>query len=274
MTAANGNGCTSVASVTAIVNPRPTVSVTPTSQTVCQGETVTLTASGADTYAWSTGATGATLNVTTSGIYSVTGTNEFGCTNVASATITVNPTPVLTVNAPTICAGQSTTLTLGGCDGGTIIWSTGDNTASLVVAPLTTTTYSATCTFATSCFSTTTTTVTVNAAPTFEVAPVATAATCNGQTANNDARISLTTLENTTRVELYNSTGTLLGSQTVSNGNATFTGLTNPTSRQTYTLRLYGAGDACSTDVPVVLTPADCVCPTPKCVPIVITKVR
>ncbi len=273
VTAANGFGCTSVASTTAIVNPLPLVSVTPTSQTVCQGTPVPLTANGAATYVWSTGETSPTITVTTSGIYSVTGTSTLGCTNVASATITVNPTPVLTLNAPTICAGQSTTLTLGGCEGGTILWSTGDNTATLVVAPLTTLTYSATCTFPTGCSSTTAATVTVNDAPTFDVPPTATAATCNGQTANANAQIAMTTLQNTVRADLLNASNVVIGTQTVTDSTATFAGLTSPTTRQTYTVRLFSAS-GCTIDVPVVLEAADCSCPTPKCVPVVIEKVR
>jgi PKD repeat protein len=60
-------------------------------QTIFSGDTVTLTATGAGTYTWSTGATTATINeaplVNTS--YTVTVTNGAGCTDADTVTITV-----------------------------------------------------------------------------------------------------------------------------------------------------------------------------------------
>ncbi|QJW91211.1 DUF11 domain-containing protein [Spirosoma taeanense] len=281
VTATTSSGCSATATGSITVNPLPTAAITVSSATICQGQSATLTASGGASYRWSTNEQTASIVVTTSGVYSVTATNAQGCSDNARTTITVNPAPVLTVNSPTLCAGQSATLTVGGCQGGTLVWSTGDNTASLIVTPLVTTTYSATCTFSTGCSSTTAATVTVNAAPTYEAAPTVTVATCNGGTPNNDARIDLTTLENVERADIVkgNSYGSgpaygAPSNKVIVNGSVSFTNLANPTEKQPYTVRLFSAKGTCYTDVTVMLDAATCECPTPKCVPVVIQKIR
>ena len=62
---------------------------------------------------------------------------------------------------PTICAGQSLTLTAGGVPN--YAWSNGANTASAVVTPSATTIYTVTSTYTTGCTDTKTVSVTVNA---------------------------------------------------------------------------------------------------------------
>lgn len=280
VTVTSAQGCSAVATGTVTVNPSVTATITVSSATVCQGESISLVANGGSTYVWSTGETTAAISVTASGTYSVTATSLQGCGGIASTTVTVNPAPQLTINSLTLCAGSTSTLTVTGCSGGTLLWSTGDNTASLAITPLVTTTYSATCTFSTGCSATIATTVTVNEVPTFTVAPIAVAATCNGLQANKDARINLTTLQNAERADLSlgaTYTGPAYGSASnlvVSGGAVSFTGLANPGAQQAYTVRLYSANGTCFTDVTVLLEPASCACPAPKCVPIVIRKTK
>ena len=58
--------------------------------TACEGDYITVTASGASSYSWSDGlGSGATVHPTASGVYTVTGTAN-GCTSTATATVTVN----------------------------------------------------------------------------------------------------------------------------------------------------------------------------------------
>ena len=74
-------------SVTLAVNPIPSLTVTANpSLTITGGQSTTLTASGATTYLWSTSATTASIVLTTSGVYSVTGT-ALGCSASASRTV-------------------------------------------------------------------------------------------------------------------------------------------------------------------------------------------
>ena len=68
----------------------PTVTITASSQTVCAGESVTLTGGGADTYIWDNGVVDGTPFVpTVTTTYTVTGTENNGCINTAVITVTV-----------------------------------------------------------------------------------------------------------------------------------------------------------------------------------------
>ena len=286
VTVTNGNGCSAIATGTVTVNPAvtATIGVTP-ALTICQGNAVTLTANatGGTTYnyTWSTGAVARiiTASPTSTTVYSVTiseGTTS--CSAIASTTITVNPTPVLSVNSPTICQEQTTTLSLTGC-AGTVTWSTGTTGATLDVTPLQTTSYTATCGLTTGCSATIVTTVTVNLTPVVQRENVVvTRATCTGATANNDATIALTNLQNTARVSISvanGSTTPAYGAATTVPGTAyTFTGLPNPLQPVTYLISLYSANGTCTSTVTVTLNPADCTCPAPKCVPVVVRKIR
>lgn len=82
-------GCTStVTAITVTVNPLPTVSLVSNNGTMCVGETVTLTASGASTYSWNTTATSTVLVVspTSNTNYTVTGKDVNGCVNTSTIT--------------------------------------------------------------------------------------------------------------------------------------------------------------------------------------------
>ncbi|MFM7822466.1 MAG: HYR domain-containing protein, partial [Bacteroidota bacterium] len=83
----DGNGCSSNCTFQITVNGLPSLAVTPSSGTLtCSTTSITLTASGADSYSWSNGATGNSTSVSSTGTYSVTGTNDLtGCSTSASA---------------------------------------------------------------------------------------------------------------------------------------------------------------------------------------------
>ncbi|PBQ32069.1 hypothetical protein CNR22_09900 [Sphingobacteriaceae bacterium] len=89
---------------------------------LCSGNSVTLTTNAASNYSWSNGATTQSIVVSpsSSGIYSVTGTSTAGCNSSASVSITVNgAAPSLTIANTTssttgICLGKSATLTASG----------------------------------------------------------------------------------------------------------------------------------------------------------------
>jgi len=102
----------------------PTVSISPSSATICSGSGTTLTASGANTYSWSpaTGLSASnvaspTASPTTTTTYTVTGTSSAGCTATSTATVTVNPVAgavTIAKNPNNICIGGTTTLTATG----------------------------------------------------------------------------------------------------------------------------------------------------------------
>ncbi len=85
VTANNSCGSSGLQSIAVLVSALPDVQAGSSSSLICTGETATLTANGAATYAWSTGASTPSLVVspgsTTS--YTVTGTSANGCVNTA-----------------------------------------------------------------------------------------------------------------------------------------------------------------------------------------------
>jgi len=143
VTLTNDQGCT--ATDEAVVTVK-TVSVTagPSTMTICLGEEVTLTATPADSYAWSTGETTQTITVSpTEDAWIELKAIIDGCPAQDVVEILVS-TPEVTVDDQEICWGSSTTLTAVG--EGTVVWSTGETTASIEVAPTNTTTYTVTLT--------------------------------------------------------------------------------------------------------------------------------
>ena len=87
------NGCVVNEPVTLNSTNAPTINAGP-NQTICLGESVTLSATGADTYVWSNGVTnGQSFSPTNTITYTVTGTDLNGCSATTTVTVTVNPVP-------------------------------------------------------------------------------------------------------------------------------------------------------------------------------------
>lgn len=146
-----------------------TVNLSVSSQTVCSGDVVNLNATGADIYLWSTGATGAVINVmpNSNTLYSVIGTSTLtGCSNtVVSQLVVVNPSPTVTAYAttPVTCAGGLTNLVANGANSYT--WSTNATNPVIAVSPTTTTSYIVLGQNAFNCTRSATVTVVVNPLP-------------------------------------------------------------------------------------------------------------
>ncbi len=173
-----GTGCTNTASVVATVVPLPSVTISG-NNTICLGDSTTLTASGANTYTW-TAANGLAASTgsivvakpTVTTTYTVTGTNtSTGCSKTATYIVTVNTLPVFNVPPISICKGNSGTLTASSSTL-TYAWTpttglSASTGTSVTASPSVTTTYQVTGTNATtSCNATQSVVVTVNALPT------------------------------------------------------------------------------------------------------------
>lgn len=162
-------GNNQVLSVT--VYPVPTLTVSASPGVICQGNSSSLTpttdntgGNGATSYTWNTSATSASIVVapTSNTSYTVFAANAAGCVNQGTISITVNPSPTITVNSGSITSGQSFTMTAGGASSYT--YSTGQTGFNAVVSPTITTTYTVTGTNSSGCTNTAVSTVTVNAA--------------------------------------------------------------------------------------------------------------
>lgn len=102
----------------------------------CEGEMITLDAGGGfASYRWSSGATSRTIDVSTSGTYSVDVADATGCAGSASTTLTFMPKPSLSIvpsGPQSICRGDS--IVLAAPDGYTAYsWSNGDTSRTTIV---------------------------------------------------------------------------------------------------------------------------------------------
>jgi gliding motility-associated-like protein len=127
-------GCTATSTVTITVNPLPIINVGP-DQTICQGPSVTLTATGASTYTWDNGVSNGIAFTPAVGTitYTVVGTTAAGCIGTDQVTVTVNPNPVPVINGPTqYCNGNFATLSTS-LPFTTYSWTTGASTPTVNV---------------------------------------------------------------------------------------------------------------------------------------------
>lgn len=171
-----------------LINALPNVQATVYASAICNGMSDTLVASGAMTYAWSTGPTSAMIIVSpaTTSSYIVTGVDVNGCSNNDTATVIVNQLPNVSAAASmvAICAGSSDQLFVGGAS--TYLWNTSDTASTITVMPTVTTTYTVTGTDLNGCMNTDTVSVTVNQLPVVSVS------SANDTACNTDGLIALT----------------------------------------------------------------------------------
>jgi len=138
VTVTDGNGCVNANVAVVVVNPLPIVTVN--SGTICAGQsTATLTALGANTYAWappsglsSTSGASVIANPGATSAYTVTGTDVAGCQNTATLSVLVNPAPVPAVGplsssgcAPVCVNFNNTSTSSGNCS-----WNFGDGASN------------------------------------------------------------------------------------------------------------------------------------------------
>ena len=179
VTVTDANGCTGSKSATTTINTNPVPSITG-NNSICQGQSSTINAGSYAGYSWSTGATTATINVNTTGNYSVTVTDANGCTGTTSFNLAVNANPTPTITGVTsFCAGGNSTLNAGG--GYTnYLWSGGATTQTINVTAAGN--YAVTVTNTAGCTATTNKVITVNALPVPVISGLA--GICPGASAN------------------------------------------------------------------------------------------
>lgn len=125
VTGTDTNGCENTDQVTVTVNALPTVVANTTDNSICAGESVTLTGSGASSYTWDNGVTdGVATTPSTTTTYTVTGTDGNGCENTDAITVTVNSAPTATATDngdASITASAGTSYQWVNCGTGTAI---------------------------------------------------------------------------------------------------------------------------------------------------------
>ncbi|MEX2485953.1 MAG: T9SS type A sorting domain-containing protein [Brumimicrobium sp.] len=164
---ASGSCPQATATQTVTINGLPNVDAG-TNQDVCDGDQVTLSGAGADSYSWDNGVTDGSPFTPTVGTvtYTVTGTDVNGCENTDQVDVTVNEVPTIDAGTDTeICEGEEVTLTAT-ASLGNVSWDNGV-TDGAPFTPTTTTTYNATADN-NGCTATDDVTVTVNSLPTVD----------------------------------------------------------------------------------------------------------
>lgn len=191
LTVTDAAGCSGSGTVNVGLEAAPPLNIVASDNSICPGETVTLTASGstngynwlaADGLAASTSPT-VTVNPFATTTYSVTANSTSGaCPASASITIAVNPLPNADAGLNTsVCMGSGVQLQATG--GGTYSWSptlglNNANVANPIASPNVTATYILTVTSAEGCVDTDDIQITVNPLPVAN--PGTGAANCSG----------------------------------------------------------------------------------------------
>ncbi|MEM6318896.1 MAG: gliding motility-associated C-terminal domain-containing protein [Bacteroidota bacterium] len=170
--ATNAQGCTATDQVTVLVNGN-IVANAGIDQTICNGASANLNATGGTSYTWSpsTGLNNANIanpvaNPTVTTLYTVTVTNAQGCTATDQVTVFVNGNVVANAGTDqTTCVGTAVNLNATG--GTSYTWSpaTGLNNANIanpIANPTTTTTYCVTVSNGQGCTSQDCVTITIN----------------------------------------------------------------------------------------------------------------
>jgi PKD repeat protein len=117
-------GCTSSATNTITVNPLPHINIasSPANGQVCTGSSLTLTATGANTYTWNNSVNnGIAFTPASSGSYTVTGVDGNNCSSTANIAVTLNSIPVVSLSFTghdTLGTCQSTVNLSGGSPAG------------------------------------------------------------------------------------------------------------------------------------------------------------
>jgi PKD repeat protein len=138
VTVTDNNGCSASSSVTTVnVSNAPIPTVTASATQACSGDVVTLTASSGDSYSWSNGATTQSIQVTTTGSYTVTTTNADACAGVgASDAVSVAFTATPTAAGSFTTNGNIVTFSNTSTGASSYSWDFGDFTNSSASAPV------------------------------------------------------------------------------------------------------------------------------------------
>jgi trimeric autotransporter adhesin len=127
VTVTDANGCSGSATSTVVEHPLPILSINGV-DSYCAGASTSLSATpGLAAYQWSNNISSPTIAVSTPGTYSVTASDNNGCSSIAAINVTELPLPAPTITgALSFCPGGSTTLGLDNSYS-QYLWSNGHN---------------------------------------------------------------------------------------------------------------------------------------------------
>ena len=134
----------------------PYVAISSTKDTVCAGQSVTLTASGANTYSWVSGQHTTTITVSPLGTssYTIFATDIYECMDTTTYTLAIMQPPNVSISSSDslICSGE--TAKLKGFGASTYSWSNTQSGPITSITPTANTTYTVTGTDTKGCYNT------------------------------------------------------------------------------------------------------------------------
>ncbi|MBK9283966.1 MAG: T9SS type A sorting domain-containing protein [Sphingobacteriaceae bacterium] len=219
----NSVGCHAKATFSINALDSPTVQINGNS-ILCEGESTTLTATGAPSYSWNTGANSESISISPSvtTVYTVIGTFSNSCSDTKTINVTVNLNPIISINGSTnVCSGKSATLSATGANNYT--WSTGSTLSFIVISPTAAISYSVYGESISGCPGSNSVNINVSASPTISVfSNTNTACAGNSITlfANGADSYSWSTNQVTQTIivtAINNTTYTVIGTNTVNN---------------------------------------------------------
>ena len=132
------NGCSGSASATVNVHPNPTVVASAVPNAICVGESAVISATGGVSFIWSNGNTTDNFSdfPTTNTTYSVTGTDQNGCSGTSQISVIVHEIPFIEFSAMPLsgCKPLAVQFTNNG-DDGIFLWQFGDGHTSTLKNP-------------------------------------------------------------------------------------------------------------------------------------------
>lgn len=175
VTVTGANGCTATSGITITSNTAtPTAGITNNSGTTvltCAAPSISVTATGGISYAWSGGSTPSTAAniLTAAGTYTITVTGANGCTATSGITVTSTITPptagITNNTGTTVLTCSTTSINLTATGGTSYAWSGGSTPGTAANTMTSAATYTVTVTSAAGCTATTGITITSNTTP-------------------------------------------------------------------------------------------------------------
>jgi len=165
VTGMDANGCVNSDQITVTINPLPSVNAG-LDQTVCDGDQVTLNASGANSYTWDNGILNGSTIIPSLGtsIYTVVGTSSFGCENSDQIQVVVNSLPLIEAGQDQeLC--ENTSILLSASGGTSYLWNNNAANNQAFYPPVGTTIYTVVGTSAQGCTNSDQLTVVVHPLP-------------------------------------------------------------------------------------------------------------
>lgn len=203
VTVTDANGCIARDTATVTLNALPSLDLGP-DLSACGNHTLNAFAPSA-TYAWSTGATTASIDVVATGQYWVEVTDQNNCVSSDTIYITILPFPLVEIGAgDTICAGETTVLDAQN-PGASFAWSNGSTARQVSVGA--TGNYSVTVT-ENGCPSADTAFVLVNPVPSIDLGPDSASCVSHELSAGPQTNSYLWNTGETSATISVNSTGT------------------------------------------------------------------